>query len=122
MSAPTNLAEWQEKDLRMLFFSSEEERVRNRQILRQDEELKDFAYMAYDPLPIVHVKAIPLLKKKGLKFQVSKPVTYSTLTPAERKLLGEKKAFFRKVGDLVFLIRRPPPEWPESERWHHEKT
>ena len=122
MSIPTNLVEMQTKDLRMLFFSSEEERLRNGQILRQDEELKDFAYMAFAPLPVVHAKAIPLLRKRGLKFQVSKPVVYSTLTSGQRKLLGEKKAFFREIGSLVFLIRHRPPEWPESEGWHHEKT
>ena len=104
------------KDLRMLFFSSHEERIENKLILREDEELKDFAHIAYSGFPIVHAKEIPMLRKKGLKFKVSKPITYLGLTPKQRKLLGERKAFFVERGSLgIFLIRRPPPAHLFSE-------
>lgn len=117
MGITNNLAGAQKKDLRVLFFSSNEERLKNKKIIREDKELKDFVHLAYSPLPIVHVTSIPLLRKKGLKFQILKPVELSALTPKERRMLGERKAFVFKPGSLgTFVIRRSPPVFPDELR------
>ena len=114
MSVATNLAKMQKKDLRMLFFPSNEECVRTGKMIQENENLEDFAYMAFDSLPIVHVNDIPVLKKKGLKFQAAEITTFSALTLEERNLLGKKKAFFRETPLGIFVIRLPPPIFPDG--------
>ena len=113
MSTQTNLAEMQAKDLRMLVFSSWQERARCKQLFEEDEELKNFIYLDDSRSPVVPEKAVPLLRKKGLKFQALKPITTDTsksltkddFTPKQRKLIQQRKAYSVKIRGLaLFLI------------------
>ena len=115
MSAPINLSELQGKNLRMLVFSSLEERAKCKRLFEEDEELKHFTYLNDSRSPVVLEEAIPLLRKKGLKFKALKPIPTdlskpvmkimkNELTLKQRKLLQQKRAYFVKIRGLALFI------------------
>jgi len=105
MITPMNLPKLQSKDLRMVCFHSWKEFL-ERPFFPEDEDLKGFSYQIGPCAIIVPVRAVPLLKKKGLKFDVLEPTTESDLTSEQNKALKNNKAILYSYGDVSFFMER----------------
>ena len=98
-------------DLRLAFFLSLNELKTARLLFRED---KDFQGIPWDDSPplslVIPSRAVALLKKKGLFFQVKEPSTQDSLTPQQHKALDENKAILCKClfGATFFLERISP--------------
>lgn len=97
--------EIQSNNLQLAFFQSLKEASRATKLFLWDEEFKNIPW-ADGPLSlVVPSKAIPLLKARGLKFQVLKPITEADLTPEQDKALKEDKAILFGCWGAMFFLR-----------------
>lgn len=97
---------FQNEDLRLAFFSSLKEKSRARLLFREDKTFQNIPWDDSPPLSIVMpLRAIALLKKRGLSFQIKEPVTEDSITPEQRRAWNERKTIRCKClcGATFFL-------------------
>lgn len=105
MSVLVNSANFHNKNLRMLCFSSWEDFLQ-RPFFPDDQDLRDFPYQIGPVSIIVPVEAVLVLQARSLKFDILEPVTESDLTPQQDRALKSNKAILYRCGEVVFFMER----------------
>lgn len=106
MSATVGFTGLQSKDLRMIFFSSWEEFRKSHPLFHEDKKLLGVPYQIAPGSLVVPKSVVPLLRKKGLKFDVIKPIVEDELTPEQDVAVASNKAILIQRGGAIFFMRR----------------
>lgn len=104
MTFSANSTDLRNKNLRMLCFPTWEEFWKRPSFT--EEDLRSFPHEIGPCALIVPAEAVPLLKARGLKFDVLAPVTKSDLTPRQKKAWKNNKAVLYGFGPVMFFLVR----------------
>ncbi len=104
MSATINLAEMQDKNLRMVFFPSFED---TQKVIQMDEfrALHWEVSRGLGPCSvIVPARVVPLIKKRASVTHVLEPTTEANLTLEQVKKMATRKAGFHNFHGTEFFV------------------